>query len=815
VSELKDITVPIEGMSCASCVSRVERALKAAPGVIDANASLVSQSVRIRVDGQTDRTAIAHILKSSGYPVREVPLELRIAQMSCAACVGRVERALGAVPGVVSVQVNLATETAQLRYLGGMVTPADLMAKSAAAGYPASVAHAQDDDLGLRKDLEAQALAKLTWIAVALTLPVFVVEMGGHFIPVIHHFIASNVGLDNSWLLQFVLTSIVLAWPGLGFFQKGYPALLRGAPDMNSLVALGTSAAYGFSVIATFAPGVLPAGAVAVYYEAAAMIVVLILLGRTLEARARGRTGMAIRRLVGLVPKSAMVERDGAFLEVMLDQILVGDVVQARPGERFPVDGIILQGQSFVDESMITGEPAPVAKAIGANVTAGTVNGTGALVVRAVQVGSGTILSQIIRMVEQAQSAKLPIQGLVDRITFWFVPAVMALAVVTVLVWLIFGPSPNLGHALVAGVSVLIIACPCAMGLATPTSIMVGTGRAADLGVLFRKGDALQALQGVKVVALDKTGTLTAGRPELTDLLVMPGFTQVQVMEWLAAVERHSEHPIATAILRAAKEQNIDVPSALDFAAVPGFGVQAVVNGRTVLAGADRFMRRQSIALPTTDPALAIAQNGGTPLYLAVDGQLAAVVGVSDPIKPSTPKAIAALRSMGLRVVMITGDNRVTAEKVASALGIKDVVAEVLPEGKLAVIQKLGVHGAVAFVGDGINDAPALAAADVGIAIGTGTDVAIEAADVVLMSGDLIGVLNALSVSHATMRNIRQNLFWAFGYNIVLIPVAAGALFPFGGPLLSPALAAGAMALSSVFVLVNALRLRRVRRHVA
>ncbi len=810
MSAIQPITLSVEGMSCASCVGRVERALKAVPGVTGAEVNLATETARIVTDGRIGPVALADVLDKAGYPARVVPLDLQISDMTCASCVGRVERALAAVPGVLSAQVNLATETASLRYLDGAVTPADLIAVTAAAGYPARVSSREDAmDMGSRKDREAADLARLTWIAAALTLPVFAMEMGGHLVPAVHHLIVGSIGMQASWTLQFVLTTIVLAWPGWGFYRKGYPALWRGAPDMNSLVALGTSAAYGYSVVATFAPGLLPTGTAAVYYESAAVIVVLILLGRMLEARAKGRTGAAIARLVGLAPKTARVDRDGEIVEVPLDQIVQGDLIHTRPGERLAVDGEVISGQSYVDESMITGEPVPVAKTSGARVTGGTVNGTGALVLRATHVGADTVLSQIIRMVEQAQSTKLPIQGLVDRITLWFVPAVMALAALTVAVWLVFGPAPTLAHALVAGVSVLIIACPCAMGLATPTSIMVGTGRAAELGVLFRKGDALQALQGVTVVALDKTGTLTAGRPELTDLIVMPGFDEAQALAWLAGAEAASEHPVASAILRAAKLRGLDVPPASGFTAIPGYGVQATVAGRAVLVGADRLMQRDAIALPKDDPALAIAQKGRTPLYLAVDGQLAAVVGVADPIKPGSPAAIAALQAAGLRVVMITGDNKVTAAKIAAELGIADVVAEVLPAGKVAALERLRPHGPVAFVGDGINDAPALAAADVGIAIGTGTDVAIEAADVVLMSGDLGAVVSAFAISRATMRNIRQNLFWAFGYNVVLIPVAAGALYPINGAMLSPALAAGAMAISSVFVLTNALRLRK------
>ncbi len=811
MSAANSITLSIDGMTCAACVGRVERALRAAPGVTGANVNLATETAQIVTDGSTGPGALAQVLGSAGYPARLEEVELRISDMTCASCVGRVERAFSAVPGVVEARVNLAGETARVRYLAGQITPNDLIAASTAVGYPATVTRKTDEDQGTRKDREAAALARMMWIAAALTLPVFVIEMGSHLVPALHMLVMNTIGTQTSWVLQFVLTTIVLVWPGQGFYRKGYPALLRGAPDMNSLVALGTTAAYGLSVVATFAPGLLPPGTAAVYYEAAAVIVVLILLGRMLEARAKGRTGAAIRRLVGLAPKTARVDRGGVVADLPLDQIVIGDQVLVRPGERIAVDAQVTAGGSFVDESMITGEPAPVEKGPGDRVTGGTVNGTGALSLRATHVGADTVLAHIIDMVEQAQSAKLPIQGLVDRITLWFVPAVMGLAGLTVALWLAFGPSPTLAHALIAGVSVLIIACPCAMGLATPTSIMVGTGRAAELGVLFRKGDALQGLQAVKVIALDKTGTLTAGRPELTDLLVQPGFDEAEVLALLAAAEAQSEHPVAHAITRAAQLRGLTVPDATGFAAIPGYGVQARVDGHAVLAGADRLMRREGVQMPADDPGAALAARGRTPLYLALDGQLAAIIGVADPIRPTTPAAIAALQAQGLRVAMITGDNKRTAATIAAELGIIDVVAEVLPAGKVAALQSLRQYGPLAFVGDGINDAPALAAADVGIAIGTGTDVAIETADVVLMSGDLLAVVNAFAISRATMRNIRQNLFWAFGYNVILIPVAAGALYPLTGLLLSPALAAGAMALSSVFVVTNALRLRRVR----
>jgi Cu+-exporting ATPase len=539
--------------------------------------------------------------------------------------------------------------------------------------------------------------------------------------------------------------------------------------------------------------------------------VTLILLGRLLEAKARGRTSAAISKLVGLQPKVARVKRAGRSLEVPLDQVLAGDIVEVRPGERLAVDGVVIAGSSFVDQSMITGEPIPVAKGEGAEVVGGTINKTGSFTYRATKVGADTLLAQIIRMVEQAQGAKLPIQALVDRITAWFVPAVMAVAAFTFLVWFLFGPEPAFTFGLVNAVAVLIIACPCAMGLATPTSIMVGTGRAAELGVLFAKGEALQSLRGTSVVALDKTGTLTAGRPELTDFETAEGFTADEALALAATVESRSEHPIATAITAAAEAKGLGLPPLEGFEAVPGFGARGRAGGVEVAVGADRYMERLGLDVaPFRDVAERLGRQGRTPLYAAIGGRLAAIIAVADPVKPSTPAAIAALHAMGLKVAMITGDNRRTAEAIASGLGIDEVVAEVLPEGKVEAIRRLKSGGRkVAFVGDGINDAPALAEADVGIAIGTGTDIAIESADVVLISGDLAGVPTAIGLSQATIRNIRENLFWAFAYNALLIPVAAGALYPVNGTLLSPMIAAGAMALSSIFVVGNALRLRR------
>lgn len=808
------ISLPIEGMTCASCVGRVEKALGKVEGVDSVTVNLATERADIKVRGPVNRQALVNTVEAAGYSVPATAFDLAVEGMTCASCVGRVERALKAVPGVAEATVNLATERAHVR---GSVDSNTLVAAIAAAGYAARAidagASADDEAANERKDVERAAIKLDLTLAAVLTLPVFVLEMGSHLIPGVHELILRNIGTQWNWYIQFVLTTLVLAVAGARFYRLGIPALFRLAPDMNSLVAVGTFAAYAYSLVATFAPSLLPPGTVNVYYEAAAVIVTLILLGRFLEARAKGRTSEAIKRLVGLQAKTARVQRDGTVLEIPIADVVAGDIIEVRPGERIPVDGEVTQGLSYVDESMITGEPIPVAKTVDSKLVGGTVNQKGALSFRATAVGGATVLSQIIRMVEQAQGSKLPIQALVDKVTMWFVPAVMAAAALTFLVWLVFGPEPALTFALVNAVAVLIIACPCAMGLATPTSIMVGTGRGAELGVLFRKGEALQLLKDAKVVAVDKTGTLTEGRPTLTDLDIAEGFEREDVLARIAAVEAKSEHPIARAIVEAAGNEGITIPDITDFESITGFGVKAQVNGEQVEVGADRYMRTLGLDVDVfAATAERLGNEGKTPLYAAIGGRLAAIVAVADPIKATTPAAIAALHSLGLKVAMITGDNRRTAEAIARQLGIDEVIAEVLPEGKVDAVRALKAeHGQLAFIGDGINDAPALAEADVGLAVGTGTDIAIEAADVVLMSGNLMGVPTAIALSRATIGNIRQNLFWAFAYNAALIPVAAGVLYPAWSILLSPILAAGAMALSSIFVLGNALRLRGFR----
>jgi|TARA_A100001391_G_scaffold190664_5_gene163480 Cu+-exporting ATPase len=806
------LTFPVEGMSCASCVTRVEAAAARLPGVTEAHANFANETLAISPSPDFDAAALRAAIKDAGYDLQVARLEIGIEGMTCASCVKRVENALAAAPGVVSASVNLATEKATLDIVGGAAGLSEVEAAIRTAGYtPHRLSDRQAQTREQAKANEISALQRDVVISAILTLPLFVLEMGGHLYQPFHHWLMGVVPANWLYLAYFVLASAVLFGPGRRFFIKGVPALFRRAPDMNSLVALGAGAAYLYSSVVTFAPQLLPETSRNIYFEAAAVIVTLILVGRLLEARAKGRTSDAIKRLVGLQAKSARVLRNGEPAEIALDQVVVGDVVVIRPGEKIPVDGTVTDGTSFVDEAMISGEPVPVAKAQGDTVIGGTINTTGSFRFEVTKIGGDTMLAQIIKLVEQAQGSKLPIQALVDRVTAWFVPAVMAIAALTFVIWAIFGPDPAYTFALVNAVAVLIIACPCAMGLATPTSIMVGTGRAAELGVLFRKGEALQLLHSVGIVAFDKTGTLTRGVPELTDLIVSDGFEEEDVLSLIASVEANSEHPIAQAIVTAARHRDLTLPDIAEFDSVPGFGVTASASGRKVEIGADRYMERLGIDVGAFAPDIErLGREGKSPLFTAIDGRLAAIVAVADPIKSTSAETIAQLHAMGLQVAMITGDNAHTAKAIADQIGIDHVVAEVLPEGKVAAIEALKADGRkIAFVGDGINDAPALAVADVGIAIGTGTDVAIESAGVVLVGGDVRAAVRAIAISRATMGNIRQNLGWAFGYNALLIPVAAGVLFPAFGILLSPMLAAGAMALSSVCVVTNALRLRR------
>jgi Cu+-exporting ATPase len=653
------------------------------------------------------------------------------------------------------------------------------------------------------------------WVGLVLTLPVFALEMGGHLAN-LHMFIPGQM---SNWI-QFALATPVVLWCGWPFFERGWTSLRTRRLNMFTLIAMGVGVAWLYSVVAVVAPTLFPPaflkadGSAPVYFEAAAVITVLVLVGQILELRAREQTSGAIRALLDLTPKTARrIRADGVDEDVSLDQIAVGDRLRVRPGEKIPVDGELLEGRVAVDESMVTGESMPVTKDVGDRVVAGALNKTGSFIMRADKVGADTLLAQIVQMVAQAQRSRAPIQRLADTVSGWFVPTVIAIALLAAVVWGLVGPEPRLSYALVAAVSVLIIACPCALGLATPISIMVGVGRGAHAGVLIKNAEALERFEKVDTLVLDKTGTLTEGRPSVTAILPAQGFVEADILRLSASLERGSEHPLADAIVRAAKDRDIPLTEAVDFDSPVGRGVRGTIEGRQVALGNTRFLGELSIDVSALEPkAEALRHDGATAIFVAIDGKAAGVIGIADPIKATTPAAILALKAAGLRLVMMTGDNRTTAEAVARRLGIDEVQAEVLPQDKASVVQQLRSQGRiVAMAGDGVNDAPALAAADVGVAMGAGSDVAIESAGVTLLGGDLQGIVRARRLSRAVMGNIRQNLVFAFGYNALGIPVAAGLLYPVFGWLLSPALAALAMALSSVSVIGNALRLRAVR----
>lgn len=734
-------------------------------------------------------------------------ITVNISGMHCASCVSKVETALNSVAGVEKASVNLASQSARVQTQRGDRDLFDELSSAVEkAGYQLLK---QDVDPQVQQASDYRHLKRDLIIAVLLSLPVVVIEMGSHLIPAWHHWLDATLGQQGNWLLQFVLTTAVLFGPGWRFFRIGVPALLRAAPEMNSLVALGTFAAWSYSSVATFMPTLLPADSVNVYFEAAAVIVTLILLGRVLEARAKGRSNQAIRRLLDLQVKTARRLIDGQSEDVPVEALKAGDILLVRPGEKIPLDGEIIEGKAYVDESMVTGEPLAVEKTKGDYVIGATLNQSGSLTINVTHTGQETLLSQIIAMVESAQGSKLPIQALVDKVTGWFVPVVMVIALMTLGVWWLFGPEPALSFALVNAVAVLIIACPCAMGLATPVSIMVASGRAAQLGVLFRHGEALQHLQKIDTIVLDKTGTLTEGKPSVTDVQIAQGYDEQQLLVWVASLESHSEHPLAQAIVAYAKQQALELVAVTDFQSMAGEGVTGQVAGKQIRIGAARAFEAQQVA-DFHQAAQQLAKAAKTPLYVTVDGQAAALLAIADPIKPTSEQAIKQLHYLGFQVAMLTGDHRHTAEAVARQLNIDQVYAEVMPADKKDQIAKLQQAGQkVAYLGDGINDAPALAQADIGMAMGNGTDIAIESADVVLVKGDLNAAVKAIGLARATMRNIKQNLFWAFAYNIALIPVAAGVLYPAFGLLLSPILGAAAMALSSVFVVSNALRLNR------
>ena len=749
--------------------------------------------------------------------------------MTCASCVNRITRFLAKVEGVAEATVNLATESATVRFPTGSVTLDDLVAAVDAAGYVARVEGATTPAEAV--DIEAAAdarterdeaaashaaeLRRRLVVAAVLTLPL----IGGLARMTVAPWLPAIL---SEPLVQLAFATPVQFWAGRPFFEGALKAIRHGSTTMNTLIAVGTSAAYAYSLATIVAPAFfreagrgMDGGSLPLYFDTSATIVTLILLGRFLEARARSHTSDAIRRLIGLSPRTARVIRDGAETDVAIADVRVGDLVRVRPGETIAVDGVVVDGASGVDESMITGESLPLAKRPDDLVTGGTLATSGSLTFRATRVGADTVLARIIRLVSEAQGSHAPIQRLADVVTGWFVPAVLGLAAITFVAWLALGPAPAFNLALLNTVAVLIIACPCALGLATPTSIMVGTGKGAEAGVLFRNAEALERLGSVRAVVLDKTGTLTEGRPRVTDVLrTADAPDEDTLLALVAAVERGSEHPLGEAIVREATDRRaLEVLPATDFRATPGGGVAATVVGCEVLVGRAGYLGSEGIDVGRLEGAAdRLAADGRTPVFVALDGRLAAVIAIADTLKVGSVAAVAELRRLGITVTMLTGDNRRTAEAIARAAGIERVIADVRPDGKAAAITALQADGSVvAMVGDGVNDAPALASADVGIAMGTGTDVAMESAGITLMTGDLRGLVTAIALSRATMANIRQNLFWAFAYNLVLVPIAMGALYPFTGMLLDPIFAAAAMALSSITVVSNALRLRRFR----
>ncbi len=738
---------------------------------------------------------------------QEVHLTLPVKGMHCASCVNKVEVALAGVPGVLDAQVNLATEKARVVLFADQVALADLRAAVRAAGYDIPeelpVEDASPDRERYAREEENRLLRLKFAVGAVLSIPVVIGSMTDFF-P------WAPAWLRNPWVL-LAFTTPVQFWVGLQFHAGFLKDLRYRSTSMNSLVSIGTNAAYFFIVAVTLCPHAFMGLGAMTYYEKAAALMTLIILGRWLEARARGRTSDAIRRLVALAPKTARVLRDGQVQDLPVSEVVAGDVLRVRPGEKIPVDGEVVEGASAVDESMLTGESLPVEKRPAARVIGGTMNRTGSFTFKATRVGKDTVLAQIIRLVEAAQGSKAPIQRLADRVSAVFVPIVLVIAALTFGIWWAWGPNPAFLFALTNAVAVLVIACPCAMGLATPTAIMVGTGKGAEHGILIKRAEALELLHKVNTVVLDKTGTLTVGTPVVTDVLAVEGTEEDSVLALAATAEQGSEHPLGEAIVTRAKERGLALPPVSEFEAVPGHGIKARIGGRQLLLGNTRLVAgREGSVEGFESEASRLADKGKTVVYVALDGRVVGLIAVADVIKLETREAVAALQAMGLQVVMLTGDSRRTAEAIAHEAGIPRILAEVLPDDKAKEIKRLQGEGRlVAMVGDGINDAPALAQADVGIAMGSGTDVAMEAADITLMRGDLRGVVTAIALSRRTIRIIKENLGWAFGYNVILIPVAAGLLYPLWGILLSPILAGAAMAFSSVSVVTNSLRLKR------
>lgn len=809
--DLSRIDLPITGMTCAACVRNVERALKKEDAVSEATVNLATERARVDYDPSlTTLNQIVERVEKSGYGVATAKAELPITGMTCAACERNVSRALKKPDGVLDVSVNLATERATVTYLPGVTRRSDLIAAVEKAGYgvvdTAGMEAPEDAERAVR-EAEIQRQRRLVIIGAVFSVPLVILSMTRHFMHNIPFLMDSFPFLmEDYWLFIFgALATPVFVLLGRQYIVAAYKSVRNGTANMDVLVAMGSSAAYLYGLIVLL--GIIFNFSDAVgkddYFESAAVILTLITLGKLLEARAKGRTSEAIKKLMGLTPKTATLLRDGEEVEVKIDDLVIGDVMLIRPGERIPVDGVVTEGRSSVDESMLTGESLPVSKSVGTPVIGGTVNKQGRLVAEATRVGAETALAQIIRLVQDAQGSKAPIQRVADQVSAIFVPVVLALAALTFIGWMLIGQVP-FTEAMLHTIAVLVIACPCALGLATPTAIMVGTGRGAEMGILFKNSESLENAHRLQVVTLDKTGTITQGEPAVTDIIPLSSFTRDELLRLVASAERGSEHPLAEAIVKAAKSSGIALVQPEGFASDSGRGIQASIEGHSIKVGSPRYVVEHGVDLGDSQADIdRLQSNARTAIIALVDDTVAGIIGIADTVKTGSPQAIAMLKAVGIEVVMITGDNEKTAQAIAREVGIERVFSDVLPGDKANAVKQLQAEGKrVAMVGDGVNDAPALAQANVGIAIGTGTDIAMEASDVTLMSGDLRGVARAIMLSKATMRTIYQNLFWAFVYNIILIPVAMSGL-------LIPMFAAGAMAFSSFFVVSNSLKLRR------
>ena len=817
ISKPQHLDLRIGGLTCSHCSPEVEKAIAAVSGVTAAHVNPSTKIARVEYDpSKTKFSAILQAVRAGGYTPGTATARIPIDGMHCSSCVIRVELALRMTPGILSARANLGPNAVDIEYDPETVDFDAIRKAIASAGYrvaepkidPASETL---DPAEAANEQEYRNLMRKFWFAAAISVPVMALSYPD-LIPGLREWMPMGSGTRRIvWSLLGVLSLPVLVWAGSQFFIGMWDALKHRAANMHTLIAIGISAAYLYSVVAVAWPGLFPNMALAeVFWDVTDVVVALVVLGLALEIKAKGRTSQAIKKLIGLQAKIARVIRDGKESDISVEEVVVGDVVVVRPGEKVPVDGEVISGSSAVDESMITGESMPIEKQSGDEVIGGTLNKTGSFRFTATKVGKDTALATIIQMVKDAQGSKAPIQRVVDTVSGYFVPAVMILAVLAFVVWYVFGPEPRLIYATVVFVTTLIIACPCALGLATPTSLTVGIGKGAENGILIRSGDALQASEKLNTIILDKTGTITKGEPALTDVVTAPGYDEPTVLRLTASLERGSEHPLGEAIVKGAITRNLTLSDAENFIAIPGHGVSGRIDGHDVLFGNAKLMRDRNV---TIDMLLGdwerLAGEGKTPMYVGIDGKIAGLIGVADTVKSDSKAAIAVLKSLGIEVVMLTGDNKRTGRAIAREVGIDRVLAEVLPNDKAHEVQKLQLEGkSVGMVGDGVNDAPALAQADVGFAIGTGTDVAIEASDVTLIKGSLIGVVTAIEISRATMRNVRQNLVGAFGYNSLGIPVAMGVLYPFIGLLLSPLIAAAAMAFSSVTVVTNANRLR-------